>query len=259
MEILKNIKLQINNVSFSYGKICVLKDISLCIETGSFVSILGPSGCGKTTLIRLICGLLSVNSGSILLDNSDITNLLPGKRNIGVVFQESVLFANMTAIRNIEYVLKCHQKFKYDYKDLAKIALNDVGMLEHKDKYPNQLSLGQQQKVAIARSMALKPKILLLDEPLSSLDANVRFALRNELKRIQTQTNVSMVYVTHDQEEALSLSDKVVILNNGIVQQIDTPLNIIRNPANEFVNEFVIKNIKIKLEAFKWLAKEGFE
>lgn len=257
MEILKDIKLQVNNISFFYGKTPVLKSVSFSVEKGSFVSILGPSGCGKTTLLRLICGLLAASGGSILLDGADITDVLPGKRNIGVVFQEAALFNNMTAKRNIEYVLKSRKEFKSIYQERAHQALAEIGMLEHQNKYPSQLSCGQQQRVAIARSMALEPSILLLDEPFSALDADIRFALRNELKRVQKATNMTMLYITHDQEEALSLSNKVVIFGNCLIQQIDTPLNIIKNPANEFVTDFVVKNLKNKFAAFNWLASEG--
>ncbi len=257
MEILKDIKLQIKNVTFSYGQTQVLKDVSLVVETGSFVSILGHSGCGKTTFLRIICGLLPAGNGDMILDNVCITKLLPAKRNIGVVFQDAALFNNMTATKNIEYVLKGRPEFKHSYKQCAREALDQMGMFAHKDKYPDQLSFGQQQRVAIARSLALKPCMLLLDEPLSALDAETRFSLRGELKKIQKQTNMTMLYVTHDQEEALSLSDKVAILHEGEMQQIDTSPNIMNNPSNKFVSGFVGKNIKMKYEALSWLVAQG--
>lgn len=259
MEVLNDIKLQVKNVTFSYGQTQILKDVSLSVETGSFVSILGHSGCGKTTLLRLICGLLTADNGDILLDNICITKLLPKKRNVGIIFQDAALFNNMTAIKNIEYVLKGRAEFKHSFKERAIEALDQIEMLEHKDKYPEQLSFGQQQRVAIARSMALKPHILLLDEPLSALDADARFSLRGELKKIQKQTNMTMLYVTHDQEEALTLSDKVAIIHEGEVQQIDTPHNIINNPSNKFVSDFVANNIKMKYEALSRLITKGFQ
>ncbi|EGT4824295.1 ATP-binding cassette domain-containing protein [Clostridioides difficile] len=231
--------LKINNVFKSYDQKRVLNNISLDIEEGEFLCLLGPSGCGKTTLLRIIAGLEDVNSGTIILQDKDITNLEPSKRGFGIVFQSYALFPNMTAYNNIAFPLKERKVSKEKIDNKVKEVLETVGLTNEAHKYPKALSGGQQQRIAIARALALEPKFLLLDEPMSALDAKVRHKLRMDIKRLQKELNITTIMVTHDQEEAITMADKITILNGGDIMQIGTPEEIYQNPQNLFTAQFI--------------------
>jgi len=256
MEVLIPPALRLEHVAFSYGKDPILKDISFSVPAGGFVSLLGRSGCGKTTLLRLICGLLSPHSGEIWCGAQNAAGLGPSERGTGIVFQDRVLFSNMTVLGNIEYVLRSHQSRVEGGRSAALEALADVGLQDYQAKYPDTLSIGQQQRVALARTLVLKPKILLLDEPLSSLDAEVREQFSAELRAIQQKTGAAILYVTHDQEEALIISDSVAILHDGVIAQHAPPRQILSAPANQFVEDFVVKNIRAKHKALTKLVAD---
>lgn len=231
--------LKINNVFKSYDQKKVLNNISLDIEEGEFLCLLGPSGCGKTTLLRIIAGLEDVNSGTIILQDKDITNLEPSKRGFGIAFQSYALFPNMTAYNNIAFPLKERKVSKEKIDNKVKEVLETVGLTNEAHKYPKALSGGQQQRIAIARALALEPKFLLLDEPMSALDAKVRHKLRMDIKRLQKELNITTIMVTHDQEEAITMADKIAILNGGDIMQIGTPEEIYQNPQNLFTAQFI--------------------
>ncbi|HBH3658723.1 TPA: ATP-binding cassette domain-containing protein [Clostridioides difficile] len=231
--------LKINNVFKSYDQKRVLNNISLDIEEGEFLCLLGHSGCGKTTLLRIIAGLEDVNSGAIILQDKDITNLEPSKRGFGIVFQSYALFPNMTAYNNIAFPLKERKVSKEKIDNKVKEVLETVGLTNEAHKYPKALSGGQQQRIAIARALALEPKFLLLDEPMSALDAKVRHKLRMDIKRLQKELNITTIMVTHDQEEAITMADKIAILNGGDIVQIGTPEEIYQNPQNLFTAQFI--------------------
>lgn len=251
---MSNIKLQINNLNKSFGSKQILKSLNFCVNSGEFLSILGPSGCGKTTLLRILIGLEKANDGTIIKENQDISNLHPSKRGMGIVFQNYALFENMTVLQNVEYALLHNKDFveKYSKQQIREKVLktiNDVGLSEHINKRPTSLSGGQQQRVAIARTLAMNPEIILFDEPMSALDVDTRLSLRAELKHIQKKYGNTMIYITHDQEEAFAMSDRIMIMNEGIIHQLDTPENIVKNPADDFVKKFVLDNLQLKLDS----------
>ena len=233
----KTQNLSINNINKSFDSHHVLKDISLTINEGEFVSILGPSGCGKTTLLRIIAGLETACSGNLDLGGEDITKTPVSQRGFGIVFQSYALFPNLTVAKNVAYGMKKASKAEKTAR--VKEMLDLVGLEGIENKYPAQLSGGMQQRVALARALAVKPRILLLDEPLSALDAKVRTKLREEICRIQKEVNLTTIMVTHDQEEALTMADRVVVMDKGNIKQFDTPINLYNKPANEFVADFV--------------------
>ena len=233
--------LEIKNVDKFYGKFHALKNINLNIEKGEFISFLGPSGCGKTTLLRTISGLEELNSGHIFLKGKDISNLHPSKRNFSIVFQSYALFPNMTVWENIAYGLENKKVPKDIIKNKVLEVLEMVGLAGISGKYPNEMSGGQQQRVALARAIALEPDILLLDEPLSALDAKVREKLRNDIKMLQKKLNLTTIMVTHDQEEALSVSDKIMVMESGKIMQVGTPREIYEKPQSLFVADFIGK------------------
>jgi putative spermidine/putrescine transport system ATP-binding protein len=222
-----------------FGEVVALAGIDLEIPSGEFVSFLGPSGCGKTTALRLIAGFDRATSGQVLVDGKDLTGVPPNRRDIGMVFQAYSLFPNMTAARNVEFGLRVRRQGRGDRRERARELLELVGLGDAADRYPHQLSGGMQQRVALARALAIEPRLLLLDEPLSALDAKVRVQLREEIRRIQTRLGITTIYVTHDQEEALSISDRVAVLSRGKIEQIGTPADIYGAPATPFVAEFV--------------------
>lgn len=231
--------LQLTNVQKAFGQTLAVRDVNLQVERGEFVSFLGPSGCGKTTTLRMIAGFEHPTSGAIVIDGVDVTGKPANQRNIGMVFQSYALFPNMTVANNIGFGLKVAGKSNQEIKTrvaemLALIKLEALG-----NRYPYQLSGGQQQRVALARALAIRPQLLLLDEPLSALDAKIRISLRNEIRTIQRQLGITTIYVTHDQEEALSLSDRVVVMNEGRMEQIGTPFEIYNFPKTTFVASFV--------------------
>ncbi|MCA1927417.1 MAG: ABC transporter ATP-binding protein [Calditerrivibrio sp.] len=232
--------LRLDGITKRYDNKIVLNSVNLEIKKGSFSCILGPSGCGKTTLLRIISGIEQLDEGLVFLEGDDITDLSPSKRNFGIVFQSYALFPNLTVSENIAYGLESRKKFtKKDKKQIVKNMIKLVHLEQEKDRYPYQLSGGQQQRVALARALAISPKLLLLDEPLSALDAKVRIELRRELRRIHDETGITTIMVTHDQEEALTLSDHIVVMNQGNIEQIGTPDDVYSNPKNPFVASFV--------------------
>ncbi len=231
--------LTLTNVSKVFGAAVAVEDFNLDVEKGEFVSFLGPSGCGKTTTLRMIAGFELPSSGVVKLDGEDITNKSPNQRNVGMVFQSYALFPNMTIGQNVGFGLQVRNQEKAFIKNRVAEMLALVHLEKHIDKYPYQLSGGQQQRIALARALAISPRVLLLDEPLSALDAKIRVELRLEIRRIQQATNITTVYVTHDQEEALSLSDRVVVMSQGRMEQVGSPVQIYNYPATEFVANFV--------------------
>jgi len=231
--------LQINNVSKSFGRVWAVRDFNLNIESGELVSFLGPSGCGKTTTLRMVAGFETPTSGVITINGDDITNKPPNQRNVGMVFQSYALFPNMTVAGNVGFGLKVAKKPPEEIKKRVDEMLELIHMSEYGDRYPHQLSGGQQQRVALARALALRPKVLLLDEPLSALDAKIRVSLRSEIRSIQQKLGITAIYVTHDQEEALSMSDRVVVMNMGEMEQVGTPFEIYNFPTTVFTANFV--------------------
>ncbi|MCW0983430.1 ABC transporter ATP-binding protein [Agrobacterium sp. BT-220-3] len=231
--------LAIDNVSATYGNATVLDSIELAIDKGEMHVLLGPSGCGKTTLLRSIAGLVSPSSGSIALDGRRIDTLAPKDRGIGMVFQHYALFPNMTVRQNLAFGLEQRRLAKRTIDDKVFAALETVALSDHADRRPNQLSGGQKQRVALARALVLEPKLLLLDEPLSALDAQIRKRLRDELKRIQRESGLTSILVTHDQDEALSLGDRISVMNAGQIAQTASPQELYYRPANLFVAGFI--------------------
>ena len=244
-----NDKLVIDGISKQYKEKEVLCRVSFTVKNGEFLSILGPSGCGKTTLLRILIGLLPADTGTIFKDGVDITKAAPDKRGMGIVFQNYALFENMTAYQNVEYALKINKATRAEAKKRAEEMLSVVGLSEQAKALPKNLSGGQQQRVAIARTLALKPDIILLDEPMSALDVATRLAMRAELKNLQSSFGTTMIYVTHDQEEAFALSDRIMIMDKGEISQLDTPENICRHPANDYVKTFVLDNLRAKIDS----------
>jgi len=231
--------LQINNVSKSFGRAWAVRDFNLNIESGELVSFLGPSGCGKTTTLRMVAGFETPTSGVITIGGDDITNKPPNQRDVGMVFQSYALFPNMTVAGNVGFGLKVAKKPAEEIKKRVDEMLELIHMPEYGERYPHQLSGGQQQRVALARALALRPKVLLLDEPLSALDAKIRVSLRAEIRSIQQKLGITAIYVTHDQEEALSLSDRVVVMEAGRMEQVGPPFEIYNFPKTTFVANFV--------------------
>lgn len=231
--------LRAEHIIKKFGKQTALNDVSFEIEDGEFVCVLGPSGCGKSTLLRVIAGLEDIESGKVEIGGRDVTGEPPSARNFGIVFQSYALFPNMTAEENVAYGLWNKRLSRDEIASRVSGALEMVGLAEQRKKYPQQLSGGQQQRVAIARAIVLKPEFLLLDEPLSALDAKVRVKLRRELRRIQQKLGITTIMVTHDQEEALSLADRVIVMNNSVIEQIDTPQKVYESPSSPFVADFV--------------------
>ncbi len=242
-------KLCIRNLSKIYDNKKVLDKISFDVREGEFLSILGPSGCGKTTLLRIIIGLLQPSVGQVIKDGKDITYASPASRGMGIVFQNYALFENMTVLGNVEYALKIKKETKRNAREKALQMIELVGLSEHMHKKPNSLSGGQQQRVAIARTLVLKPDIILFDEPMSSLDISTRLSLRKLIKRIQREFGTTIIYVTHDQEETFSMSDRIMVMEEAHLTQIDTPQNIIAHPANAYVRSFVLDNLKEKISS----------
>ncbi len=229
----------LQNIDKWYGQTLACSDINLRVEDGQFFTFLGPSGCGKTTILRLIAGFIAPSSGAIFLNDVNITSLEPEKRNVGMVFQNYALFPFMTVIENIEYGLKVQKRPKSQIKEKAERYLSMVGLEGMESRHVSELSGGEQQRVAFARSLAIEPKVLLLDEPLSNLDARLRDNMRAELKRLQTQLGITTIFVTHDQTEALTLSDQLAVFNQGRCIQTGTPEEIYQNPQDSFVAQFI--------------------
>lgn len=236
--------LQLENVKKSYDGTTILEDISLDINDGEIVSILGPSGCGKTTLLNLILGITECNGGRILFDGKDITNVPMEKRGFNIVFQDYALFPNLDVYKNITYGLRNNKQISSPQE--VQELINLLELKPHLDKKIDQLSGGQKQRVALARTMVMKPKILLLDEPLSALDGVIKESIKDRIKTIAKEFNLTTIIVTHDPEEALTLSDRVMILNNGGISQYGRPEDIIMTPENSFVKNFILNQLEIK-------------
>ncbi|MDR2860528.1 MAG: ABC transporter ATP-binding protein [Elusimicrobiota bacterium] len=236
---MNDILLEIKDVVKMFGENMVIDHVSLDIERGKFITFLGASGCGKTTLLRMIAGFYNLDAGQILLDGKDISNLSPQKRNTPMVFQEYALFPHMSVEENISYGLKNRGIAKDEIIRRVKEVMTLVNLSGLEKRYPNQMSGGQQQRVAIARALVNNSQLLLLDEPLSNLDAKLRENVRVELRSIQKKLGITMLYVTHDQQEALSMSDKILVLNHGKIQQYGTPQEIYFNPKTKFVADFI--------------------
>ena len=231
--------LRIENVIKKYGNNTVLQNINLEIKKGEFLCILGPSGCGKTTLLRVLAGLENIESGCVYINGKDETVTPPAKRKFGIVFQSYALFPNLTVSQNIAYGLSRKKFSKAEINAKVDDVIKTVNLTGHANKYPQQLSGGQQQRVALARAIVLDPEFLLLDEPLSALDAKVRARLRREIKNLQKRLGITTIMVTHDQEEALSMADRIVVMNNAVIEQVGTPEEIYETPQTNFVADFI--------------------
>ena len=231
--------LELEGITKYFGQVTAVDHISLAVEQGEFLTLLGPSGCGKTTILRMIAGFETPNEGNILLDGDDITNRPASKRPMGMVFQSYALFPHLTDEQNIAFGMTIKRLPKDEIKRRSAELLELVGLSDKGHNYPHQLSGGQQQRIALARALAVEPKVLLLDEPLSALDAKVRVSLRNEIRRIQQQLKMTAIYVTHDQEEALAISDRIAVMAKGRIEQLDHPEEIYSNPRTVFAASFV--------------------
>jgi putative spermidine/putrescine transport system ATP-binding protein len=231
--------IRLNRINKAFGPTHVVRDFNLDIAPGEFVSFLGPSGCGKTTTLRMIAGFETPSSGNIAIGGRDVTNLRPNQRKIGMVFQSYALFPNLTVAQNIGFGMKVANASRAEIDARVAEMLEIIKLPQHGKRYPFQLSGGQQQRVALARALAVRPQVLLLDEPLSALDAKIRVALREEIRSIQRKLGITTIYVTHDQEEALSMSDRIVVMHEGVAEQVGTPFEIYNRPATRFVASFV--------------------
>ena len=229
----------IEQVSFSYGANLIIDNVSLDIAKGEFFAFLGPSGSGKTTLLRLIAGFGIPSSGRILIDEKDVTHLAPWSRNVGMVFQNYALWPHMTVSKNVAFGLERRRLPKAEIRRKVADVLQLVGLTEFADRRPAQLSGGQQQRVALARTLVIEPTVLLLDEPLSNLDAKLRIEMRSELRQLQQKVGITTVYVTHDQEDANSVADRIAVLDRGRIQQVGTPIELYDHPASRFVAGFL--------------------
>jgi iron(III) transport system ATP-binding protein len=234
-----NFAIQLKNIELSFGNTKVIKNVTIEIKDGEFFSFLGPSGCGKSTLLRLIAGFEKCQKGQILINGKDISHLHPWEREVGMVFQSYALWPHMTIRENIEFGLKERKLSKIIIKEKVDNVLNLINLKHLELRYPNQLSGGQQQRVALARTIVVEPKVLLLDEPLSNLDANLRVQMRREIHFLQRKLNLTTIFVTHDQEEANTTSDRIALFKEGVVQQIDTPQKLYNHPNNLFVADFI--------------------
>ena len=232
-------QLVLEHIRKNFGSLVAVNDVNLVVEPGEFLCFLGPSGCGKTTLLRIITGFEQATSGTLTYDGKVINNVIPQKRDFGIVFQSYALFPNMTVEQNVAFGLKMRKMPQNLIDERVREILKLVGLTEWSTHYPAQLSGGQQQRVALGRAIAIKPKVLLLDEPLSALDAKIRVRLRTVIKRLQQDLGITMIYVTHDQEEALSIADRVAIMKEGQIQQLGSPWEIYKEPQTSFVAEFV--------------------
>ncbi|MBT2375266.1 ABC transporter ATP-binding protein [Pseudomonas fluorescens] len=233
--------LQLQALSKRYGAVDAVVATDLSVEKGEFVSLLGPSGCGKTTTLQMIAGFVDVSAGKILLDGRDITHAKPASRGLGVVFQSYALFPHMSVRDNVAFGLKMRKVPAAEIASRVKTVLDLVRLAPHAERYPRELSGGQRQRVALARALVIEPPVLLLDEPLSNLDANLREEMQFEIRRIQCEVGITTLMVTHDQAEALSISDRVVVMQAGRVTQIDAPYKLYEHPRTRFISDFVGK------------------
>lgn len=235
----QSVAVELADITKTYSGQLALNALSLSVKPGEFVALLGPSGCGKTTALRSIAGLETIDSGTISIDGEDVTDQPTNKRDMGMVFQSYSLFPHLTAIKNVEFGLRMRKVSAVERRDRAAAAMSMVGLDSHLNRYAHELSGGQQQRVALARALVTEPRVLLLDEPLSALDAKVRVQLREEIRRIQTQLGITTFFVTHDQEEALAVADRVAVMQAGNIEQIGTPEELYSHPQTPFVAEFI--------------------
>ncbi|RLE85437.1 MAG: ABC transporter ATP-binding protein [Thermoprotei archaeon] len=233
------VSVRLDNIWMSFGKLTVLKGINLDIKEGEFTTLLGPSGCGKTTLLRIIAGLYKPVKGRILFNDRDVTDLPPWERNVGFVFQDYALWPHMNVFENIAYGLRIRKIPSKEIKKRVREVLEFMGLNGLEYRYPYQLSGGQQQRVALARAIVINPSLLLLDEPLSNLDAKIRVSVRTEIKKLQKRLKITTIYVTHDQEEALVISDRIAVINRGVIEQLGTPWELYYYPRTPFVADFI--------------------
>lgn len=231
----------IRSLRKEYGGQAVLPDFDLDIREGEFFTLLGPSGCGKTTLLRMIAGFNSIDGGTISFDGVVVNDLAPSSRDIGMVFQSYALFPQMTAGKNVAFGLQTRKVSRSETRESVDAALDSMRITAHRDRLPSAMSGGQQQRVALARALVISPSVLLMDEPLSNLDAKLRVEMRDVIRGAQTEARITTVYVTHDQEEAMAVSDRIAVMNLGVIQQVGSPAEIYRKPANKFVAEFIGK------------------
>ena len=232
-------RVEISNIIVSYGSNAVLRDISLAVEPGEFFALLGPSGSGKSTLLRLIAGFVQAQSGTLLIAGTDVGNMPPWERNVGMVFQNYALWPHMTVRENVAFGLEERKLSAAVVEEKVRAALRLVNLAEYAGRRPSQLSGGQQQRVALARTIAVEPRVLLLDEPLSNLDAKLRIRMREELRALQRKLGITTIFVTHDQEEAMTTADRIAVMDQGVIQQVGTAMEIFDDPANRFVANFV--------------------
>ncbi|AVQ26956.1 polyamine ABC transporter ATP-binding protein [Fusobacterium ulcerans] len=260
-----SVAIKVNNVVKKFGDNVIIPGMSVNIKNGEFFTLLGPSGCGKTTLLRMIAGFNSIEGGEICFDDKVINDMPAHKRNIGMVFQSYAIFPHMTVRENVEYGLKLRKVNKAEMKEKTDDILDVVKITEYQERLPERLSGGQQQRVALARAIVIHPNVLLMDEPLSNLDAKLRVEMRSAIRDIQKKVGITTVYVTHDQEEALSVSDRIAVINKGEIQQIGQPHDIYARPANQFVSTFIGHsnlfkgNIKIDGEEKSVVFKNGYK
>ncbi|MEM6711854.1 MAG: ABC transporter ATP-binding protein [Pseudomonadota bacterium] len=229
----------LTNITLTYGSTVAVPNLDLDIEEGELVALLGPSGCGKTTTMRAIAGLLTPTSGRIVIDGADVTRTPANKRGIGLVFQSYALFPHLNAFENVAFGLRLQRMSEVEVRARTQAGMATVGLTGFEARKPAEMSGGQQQRVALARSLVMEPKVLLLDEPLSNLDARLRLEMRNELQRVQKETGITIVFVTHDQSEALALADRIVLMKDGKIEQLGTPEDLYTQPVSAFVADFV--------------------
>ena len=254
-------RVRLEHLTKKFSDVTAVSDFSASLEHGELISLLGPSGCGKSTILNMLAGILPVTGGKIYFDDDDVTNMPPEKRGIGLVFQNYALYPHMTVLQNICFPLEVQKVPKAERleraMDIAKLVHVDTMMKRH----PAELSGGQQQRVAIARALVKNPRLLLLDEPLSNLDARLRLEMREEIRRIQQRTGVTTIFVTHDQEEAMSISDRIVLMKLGVLQQNDLPQNLYDQPANQFVADFLgnppINNLRGVVKGGRFVLEDG--
>ncbi|WP_222183281.1 ABC transporter ATP-binding protein [Geminicoccus harenae] len=227
------------NVTKAYGKVVAVRDISFAVEAGTLVTLLGPSGCGKTTTLRMIAGLELATGGRIFIEGQDVTHLPATARDVAMVFQSYALFPHMTVVENVGYGLSVTRRPKAEVRERAEAALATVGLAGYGERLPAELSGGQQQRVAVARAIVLEPQVLLFDEPLSNLDTKLRRKVREELRDLQQRLGITSIYVTHDQEEALAVSDRIIVMNQAVIAQTGTPRELYEEPASRFVADFI--------------------
>ena len=234
-----SVSIHFENVVKKYGENVIIPGLSLDVREGEFFTLLGPSGCGKTTLLRMVAGFNSIEGGTIAFNGKVINDIAPNKRNIGMVFQNYAVFPHMTVRENVAFGLENRHLPKDEIKRRVDEILETVKITQYADRLPERLSGGQQQRVALARAIVIKPDVLLMDEPLSNLDAKLRIEMRNAIRQIQNSVGITTIYVTHDQEEAMAVSDRIAVMNGGVIQHVSTPKSIYQRPANQFVANFI--------------------